>query len=78
MDRMARRGVVSKSVSRYFRCQQRSINDVKSEWALLLPAYVMFLVLLTYFIYFALAFSETPKFSDITTIIGALTLKILT
>ncbi|KAH9833198.1 PIG-P [Rhodofomes roseus] len=38
------------------------------EWAILLPAYSMVLVLLTYFTYFALALSGTPPFSDISTI----------
>jgi len=38
------------------------------EWALLLPAYSVVLVLLTYFTYFALALSGTPSFSDISTI----------
>jgi hypothetical protein len=31
----------------------------------------MFLVLLTYFVYFALAIAATPEFSDIRTIVGA-------
>ncbi|KAL0959614.1 hypothetical protein HGRIS_011317 [Hohenbuehelia grisea] len=35
------------------------------EWALLLPAYSVFLVLLTYFVYFALAIHATPSFSDL-------------
>jgi hypothetical protein len=43
----------------------------KSEWALLIPAYGMFLVLMTYFVYFALAIAGTPPFSDIRTIVGA-------
>jgi len=38
------------------------------EWALLLPAYSIVLVLLTYFTYFALAFADTPGFADICTI----------
>ncbi|EPS94066.1 hypothetical protein FOMPIDRAFT_1038936 [Fomitopsis schrenkii] len=38
------------------------------EWAILLPAYSIVLVLLTYFTYFALALSGTPPFSDISTI----------
>ncbi|KZT71932.1 PIG-P-domain-containing protein [Daedalea quercina L-15889] len=38
------------------------------EWAILLPAYSMVLVLLTYFTYFALALAATPPFSDISTI----------
>lgn len=38
------------------------------EWALLLPAYSIVLVLLTYFTYFALALADTPGFADISTI----------
>ncbi|TFL07240.1 PIG-P-domain-containing protein [Pterulicium gracile] len=38
------------------------------EWAILLPAYSIVLVLLTYFSYFALAFSGTASFSDINAI----------
>ncbi|KAL7277213.1 hypothetical protein ACG7TL_009063 [Trametes sanguinea] len=38
------------------------------EWALLIPAYGMVLVLLTYFTYFALALARTPAFNDISTI----------
>ncbi|KAI0916028.1 hypothetical protein AcV5_003481 [Taiwanofungus camphoratus] len=38
------------------------------EWAVLLPAYSIMLVLLTYVTYFALALSGTPSFSDISTI----------
>jgi len=38
------------------------------EWALLLPAYSMVLVLLTYLAYFASALFGTPSFSDLTTI----------
>lgn len=41
------------------------------EWAILLPAYSIVLVLLTYFSYFALAFSGTASFSDINAIQGA-------
>ncbi|TCD63493.1 hypothetical protein EIP91_005352 [Steccherinum ochraceum] len=39
-----------------------------SDWALLLPAYSIVLVLLTYFTYFALAIAGTPSFSDMRTI----------
>ncbi|KAJ7634599.1 PIG-P [Roridomyces roridus] len=35
------------------------------EWAILFPAYSVFLVLLTYFVYFALALYRTPQFSDL-------------
>ncbi|RPD69432.1 PIG-P-domain-containing protein [Lentinus tigrinus ALCF2SS1-7] len=38
------------------------------EWSLLIPAYGMVLVLLTYFTYFALAFAGTPSFADMRTI----------
>ncbi|KAL6299224.1 PIG-P-domain-containing protein [Sparassis latifolia] len=38
------------------------------EWAVLVPAYSVAVVLLTYFTYFALAFAGTPAFSDISTI----------
>ncbi|KAI0754363.1 PIG-P-domain-containing protein [Daedaleopsis nitida] len=38
------------------------------EWSLLVPAYGMVLVLLTYFTYFALALAGTPSFSDLRTI----------
>lgn len=40
------------------------------EWSLLIPAYGMVLVLLTYFTYFALALAGTPSFSDMRTITG--------
>ena len=42
-----------------------------SEWALLLPAYSIVLVLLTYCAYFALALSGTPDFSDVSAVTGA-------
>ena len=38
------------------------------EWAIFVPAYTVVLVLLTYFVYFALALYNTPSFSDIRTI----------
>ncbi|KAI8972844.1 PIG-P-domain-containing protein, partial [Trametes punicea] len=38
------------------------------EWSLLIPAYGMVLVLLTYFTYFALALAGTPSFDDMSTI----------
>ncbi|OBZ67528.1 Phosphatidylinositol N-acetylglucosaminyltransferase subunit P [Grifola frondosa] len=38
------------------------------EWALLLPAYGMVVILLTYFTYFALTFAGTPSLSDMSTI----------
>ncbi|KAF8518417.1 PIG-P-domain-containing protein [Hysterangium stoloniferum] len=38
------------------------------EWALLIPAYSVVLILLTYFSYWALALSATPSFSDLRTI----------
>ena len=45
-----------------------SIRD--REWALLLPAYSVVLIMLTYFVYWALAISATPSFSDMATIVG--------
>ncbi|KAG2143029.1 PIG-P-domain-containing protein [Suillus clintonianus] len=39
------------------------------EWALLLPAYSIVIVLLTYFVYFAIAIARTPAFSDPSTFI---------
>ncbi|KAH9852280.1 PIG-P-domain-containing protein, partial [Lenzites betulinus] len=38
------------------------------EWALLVPAYGMVLILFTYFTYFALALAGTPAFDDLRTI----------
>ncbi|CDO70977.1 hypothetical protein BN946_scf184830.g9 [Trametes cinnabarina] len=38
------------------------------EWSLLIPAYGMVTVLLTYFTYFALALAGTPAFDDMSTI----------
>ncbi|EIW78625.1 PIG-P-domain-containing protein [Coniophora puteana RWD-64-598 SS2] len=38
------------------------------EWAIFVPAYTVVLVLLTYFVYFALALYNTPSFSDIKSI----------
>ncbi|EJC97752.1 PIG-P [Fomitiporia mediterranea MF3/22] len=38
------------------------------EWAVLLPAYSVILILLTYFTYWALALYNTPSFSDLSTI----------
>ncbi|KZO95035.1 PIG-P-domain-containing protein [Calocera viscosa TUFC12733] len=38
------------------------------EWAILLPAWSMVIVLLTYLTYFGLALSATPSFTDLTTI----------
>ncbi|KAH7886995.1 PIG-P-domain-containing protein [Phlebopus sp. FC_14] len=41
------------------------------EWALLLPAYSIVLVLLTYFTYFSLALTRTPALSDVSAIIDS-------
>lgn len=41
-----------------------------SEWALLLPAFSVILVLFTYITYFGLAIAGTPSFSDVRTITG--------
>ncbi|CAE6402792.1 unnamed protein product [Rhizoctonia solani] len=38
------------------------------EWALLIPSYAVFLILLTYFTYFALAIYATPSFSEVKSI----------
>ncbi|KAH7344706.1 PIG-P-domain-containing protein [Rhizoctonia solani] len=38
------------------------------EWALLIPSYAVFLVLLTYFTYFALAIYATPSYSEVKSI----------
>jgi phosphatidylinositol glycan class P protein len=46
------------------------ISNSKREWALLLPAYSVVLIMLTYFVYWALAISATPSFSDMSTIVG--------
>ncbi|KDQ58662.1 hypothetical protein JAAARDRAFT_128781 [Jaapia argillacea MUCL 33604] len=44
------------------------------EWSLLIPAYTIVVILLTYFTYFALAIRATPAFNDLSTMIGELTL----
>ncbi|KAF9225727.1 PIG-P-domain-containing protein [Gyrodon lividus] len=41
------------------------------EWSLLLPAYSMVLVLLTYFVYLSLAMAYTPSFSDVTALVDS-------
>ncbi|KAH7923452.1 PIG-P-domain-containing protein [Leucogyrophana mollusca] len=41
------------------------------EWALLLPAYSIVLVLLTYFVYFSMAIARTPSFSDISSFVDS-------
>ncbi|KAH7907946.1 PIG-P-domain-containing protein [Hygrophoropsis aurantiaca] len=41
------------------------------EWALLLPAYSVVLVLLTYCVYFSLAIARTPAFSEISAFIDS-------
>lgn len=41
------------------------------EWAILLPAYSMMIVLLTYFTYFSLALANTPAFSNSAAFIDA-------
>ncbi|KAF8889585.1 PIG-P [Infundibulicybe gibba] len=38
------------------------------EWAILLPAYSVVIIMTTYFVYTALAFAGTPSFSDISAI----------
>ncbi|THH01495.1 hypothetical protein EW145_g6898 [Phellinidium pouzarii] len=44
------------------------------EWAILLPAYSVILILLTYFTYWALALYGTPSLGDMCTIIGGVPL----
>lgn len=45
-------------------------SGMSREWAILVPAWTVVLVLLTYFSYFALALARTPGFSDLSTITG--------
>ncbi|TDL25144.1 PIG-P-domain-containing protein [Rickenella mellea] len=40
------------------------------EWAILVPAYSVVLILLTYFTYWALAIYSTPPFNDLRTVTG--------
>ena len=47
-----------------------SLARARREWSLLVPAYGMVLVLLTYAAYFALALAGTPAFADMRTITG--------
>lgn len=44
--------------------------NVLREWAILLPAWSVVVVLLTYFVYFALAIYGTPSFSSMSTMTG--------
>ena len=41
-----------------------------SEWALLVPAWTIVTVLLTYFMYFSMAIRGTPGFSELSTFTG--------
>ncbi|KAF7326014.1 PIG-P domain-containing protein [Mycena kentingensis (nom. inval.)] len=41
------------------------------EWAILVPAYLVVICLLTYFVYFALALYGTPSFADTSAFIGS-------
>ncbi|KAF9233190.1 PIG-P-domain-containing protein [Melanogaster broomeanus] len=41
------------------------------EWSLLLPAYSIILVLLTYFVYFSLAIAHTPSFNDVSALVDS-------
>ena len=43
---------------------------ISREWSLLLPAYSIVLVLLTYFVYFSIAIARTPAFSELRTLVG--------
>ena len=45
---------------------------IDREWALLIPAWSIVVVLLTYFTYFSMAIRSTPAFSDICTYTGRL------
>ncbi|KAI0087403.1 PIG-P-domain-containing protein [Irpex rosettiformis] len=49
-------------------CSSSQLIHVSPEWALLLPAYTVVLVLLTYCAYLALALAGTPSFSDVSTL----------
>lgn len=42
----------------------------RREWAILVPAWTIITVLLTYFGYYGLAFSHTPAIDDVSTIFG--------
>jgi phosphatidylinositol N-acetylglucosaminyltransferase subunit P len=44
---------------------------VPREWAILIPAWTIVVVLLTYWVYFALALYRTPAFTDISAFAGA-------
>jgi len=44
--------------------------SINREWALLVPAWTIVTVLLTYFTYFSMAIRGTPAFSDISTYTG--------
>lgn len=54
--------------------QKKTRSDEPSnnyrEWSILLPAYSIVLILLTYFIYWALALYNTPPPTDLRTIVG--------
>jgi hypothetical protein len=51
-----------------------NFSDVIREWALLVPAWTVVTVLLTYFTYFSMALRGTPAFSDSSTYTGGLEL----
>lgn len=53
------------------------LRIISREWTLLLPAYSIVIVLLTYFVYFAIAIARTPAFSDPSTFIGEQSPKII-
>lgn len=67
----------SVSFLRTLYCAVRRYHHTR-EWALLLPAYTVVLVLLTYCAYLALALSGTPSFSDVSTVTGAPCMPIVT
>lgn len=65
--------LVPKQVSEHmyiFVIKTRPIRDFNREWALLLPAYSIMLVLLTYFTVWALALSRTPALSSLQAMTG--------
>lgn len=63
--------MVPKPVRKFHPLRKKKYDSKSnSEWSLLLPAYSVVLVLLTYFVYFALAIAHTPSFSDVSAIVG--------
>lgn len=46
------------------------IKTARREWAILVPAWTIVVILLTYFVYFALALYGTPPFTSMSSITG--------